>query len=77
YGIWPLPGSPTNLRIQYAVLTELVETGLYDLDGDGRDDSVLDRRTDVLDGTFTVTLVARGVGRCGARRVLCGMRMPM
>ncbi|MDW8147004.1 MAG: hypothetical protein RMJ48_12060 [Roseiflexaceae bacterium] len=58
YGIWPLPGSPTNLRIQYAVLTELVETGLYDLDGDGRDDSVLDRRTDVLDGTFTVTLVA-------------------
>lgn len=58
YGIWPLPASPTNLRIQYAVLTELAETGLYDLDEDGRSDSVLDRRTDIVDGTFTVTLVA-------------------
>ncbi len=58
YGIWPLPPGSTNIRVQYAVLTELVETGLYDIDGDGRGDSVLDRRTDVLDGTYIVTLVA-------------------
>lgn len=58
YGIWPLPPSPTTIRIQYAVLTELVETGLYDIDEDGRSDSVLDRRTDIMGGTFTVTLVA-------------------
>lgn len=58
YGVWPLPPSPTTIRIQYAVLTELVETGLYDIDEDGRSDSVLDRRTDIVGGTFTVTLVA-------------------
>lgn len=58
YGLWPLPnGGVTDLRIQYAVLVELVETGAYDLDGDGRGDSVLDRATFVQDATYRVTLV--------------------
>lgn len=58
YGIWPAPLHPTPIRIQYAVLVELVETGLYDIDEDGRSDSVLDRRTFIQDGTYTVTLTA-------------------
>ncbi|PMP83667.1 MAG: hypothetical protein C0183_07780, partial [Roseiflexus castenholzii] len=58
YGVWPLPGGGvTDVRIQYAVLVELVETGAYDLDGDGRGDSVLDRTTFVQDATYRVTLV--------------------
>lgn len=57
YVLTPLPAGPTDIRIQYVVLTELVETGLYDLDGDGRSDSVLDRRTDVIDGAYQVTLL--------------------
>lgn len=58
YVIAPLPPSPTTIRIQYAVLVELVENGTYDLDEDGRSDSVLERRTFVQDGTYVTTLVA-------------------
>ncbi len=57
YVITPLPTAGTDLRIQYAVLTEVVETGYMDVDGDGRENSVLDRRTDVFDATYRVELV--------------------
>jgi len=53
----PLPTGGTDLRIQYAVLTEAVETGYEDVDGDGRTDSVLERRTDVFDATYRVEFV--------------------
>jgi len=53
----PLPTGGTDLRIQYAVLTEAVETGYEDVDGDGRTDSVLERRTDVFEATYRVELV--------------------
>jgi uncharacterized repeat protein (TIGR01451 family) len=53
----PLPTGGTNLRIQYAVLTEVVETGYFDIDEDGRTDSVLERRTDVFEATYRVELV--------------------
>jgi uncharacterized repeat protein (TIGR01451 family) len=57
YVITPLPMNGTDLRIQYAVLTEAVETGYEDVDGDGRTDSVLERRTDVFDVTYRVEFV--------------------
>lgn len=57
YVVTPLPTAGTDLRIQYAVLTEVVETGYMDVDGDGREDSVLDRRTDVFDVAYRVELV--------------------
>jgi hypothetical protein len=53
----PLPTRGTDLRIQYAVLTEAVETGYEDVDGDGRTDSVLERRTDVFEATYRVEFV--------------------
>jgi uncharacterized repeat protein (TIGR01451 family) len=53
----PLPTGGTDLRIRYAVLTEAVETGYEDIDGDGRTDSVLERRTDVFEATYRVELV--------------------
>jgi uncharacterized repeat protein (TIGR01451 family) len=53
----PLPMGGTDLRIQYAVLTEAVETGYEDVDGDGRTDSVLERRTDVFEATYRVEFV--------------------
>ncbi|WP_448545688.1 hypothetical protein [Roseiflexus sp.] len=53
----PLPINGTDLRIQYAVLTEAVETGYEDVDGDGRTDSVLERRTDVFETTYRVEFV--------------------
>jgi hypothetical protein len=39
------------------VLTEVVETGYFDIDEDGRTDSVLERRTDVFEATYRVELV--------------------
>jgi uncharacterized repeat protein (TIGR01451 family) len=57
YVITPLPSNGTDLRIQYAVLTEVVETGYFDIDEDGRTDSVLERRTDVFEATYRVELV--------------------
>lgn len=57
YVITPLPPNGTDLRIQYAVLTEVVETGYFDVDEDGRTDSVLDRRTDIVDATYRVGFV--------------------
>jgi uncharacterized repeat protein (TIGR01451 family) len=57
YVITPLPRNGTDLRIQYAVLTEVVETGYFDIDEDGRTDSVLERRTDVFEETYRVELV--------------------
>jgi hypothetical protein len=57
YVITPLPRNGTDLRIQYAVLTEVVETGYFDIDEDGRTDSVLERRTDVFEATYRVELV--------------------
>ena len=57
YVITPLPLRGTDLRIQYAVLTEAVETGYEDVDGDGRTDSVLERRTDVFEATYRVDMV--------------------
>ncbi len=57
YVITPLPTGGTDLRIQYAVLTEVVETGYFDVDEDGRADSVLERRTDVVETTYRVEFV--------------------
>jgi uncharacterized repeat protein (TIGR01451 family) len=57
YVITPLPRNGTDLRIQYAVLTEVVETGYFDIDEDGRTNSVLERRTDVFEATYRVELV--------------------
>lgn len=54
--------SPANLRISLAVLTELVESGMIDVDGDGRTDSVLDRRTDAVHGVILVRLAAPRTG---------------
>jgi hypothetical protein len=57
YVVTPLPPGGTDLRIQYAVLTESVETGYFDVDEDGRTDSVLERRTDVFEATYRVEFV--------------------
>ena len=57
YVVTPLPPGGTDLRIQYAVLTEVVETGYFDVDEDGRTDSVLERRTDVFEATYRVEFV--------------------
>ncbi|MGQ9828771.1 MAG: DUF11 domain-containing protein, partial [Roseiflexus sp.] len=57
YTVRPLPRNGTDLVIQYAVLTEAVETNLEDVDGDGVTGSVLERRTDILETPYRVYLV--------------------
>lgn len=58
----PLPQGPTQLVLEYAVLTTAQEDGI-DLDGDGSVSSVLARTTTVTRGAFQVTLLAPRSGR--------------
>jgi uncharacterized repeat protein (TIGR01451 family) len=58
----PLPAGPTELVLEYAVLTVARENGV-DLDGDGSTSTVLVRKTTVTRGAFQVTLLAPRSGR--------------
>ena len=56
------PAAPTQLVLEYAVLTVARENGT-DLDGDGRTDSVITRSTTTSRGAFQVTLLTPRSGR--------------
>lgn len=53
----PLPQGPTQLILEYAVVTVAQENGV-DLDGDGSTSSIILRKTTVTRGAFQVTLLA-------------------
>ena len=57
YVYTPLPDRPTQLILNYAVLTEARENGM-DLDSDGSTVSVLARRTTITRSAFQATLLA-------------------
>jgi hypothetical protein len=53
----PLPQGPTQLVLEYAVLTTAQENGV-DLDGDGSTNTIIVRKTTITRGAFQVTLLA-------------------